>query len=233
MMESGHYSRLWLRWVGANALGEMLGLGATFAALGMGMAYLESVPGIAGILLSYGLAIVTGILEATLVGWAQWRAVQPWLPQLKFGSWWKATLFGALIAYVLGYLPSTIMGLQEETTQTATVEPDQWVVLLMAAGLGLVGGLVLSFFQWRELRRHLLSAWKWLPANMLAWMLGMPLIFLGIDVMFRIQGAVLQLVFMAGVLLLTGAIVGAVHGVALVHLIKQKNSVGQSVLPAN
>lgn len=222
-MESGHYSRLWVGWVGANTLGEMLGLGATFAALGAGMTYLGSIKGFAGILLSYGLAIVTGIIEATLVGWAQWRVLRAQLPQLRLRAWWAATLFGALIAYILGYLPSTLMGLQEESTQTAAVEPEQWVVLLLAAGLGLVGGLVLSYFQWRELRRQLPSAWLWLPANMLAWMLGMPLIFLGIDTMFRIQVPALQLVFMAGILLLTGAIVGAVHGIVLVRLVKHKN----------
>lgn len=232
-MESGHNSRLWVRWVGANALGEMLGLGATFAALGAGMTYLGSIKGFGGIILSYALAIVTGIIEASLVGWAQWQAVRPWLPQLKFWSWWRATLIGALIAYILGYLPSTIMGLQEESTQITGVEPDQWVVLLLAAGLGLVGGLVLSFFQWRELRQHLPSAWVWLPANMLAWMLGMPLIFLGIDMMFHIQGAALQGVYMAGVLLLTGAIVGAVHGMALVRLVKQKNDVDRRVFSPN
>lgn len=223
-MKSDHFSRLWFRWVGANALGEMFGLGATFAVLGAGMTYLGSIPGITGILLGYGLAIVTGVLEATFVAWAQWNAMRPWLPEIRLSSWWLATLIGALIAYILGYLPSTIMGLQEESTQTTAVEPEQVVMLLLAAGLGLVGGLVLSFFQWRELRRHVPSAWKWLPANMLAWMLGMPLIFCGIDQMFRIQGAGLQFLFMAGVLLMTGAVVGAVHGIVLVQLVKQKDA---------
>lgn len=232
-MESGHYSRLWFRWVGANALGEMLGLGATFAALAFGMTYLGSIKGLAGILLSYGLAIVTGIIEASLVGWAQWRVLVTKLPRLRLRSWWAATLFGALIAYILGYLPSTIMGLQEEATKTAAVEPEQWLVLLLAAGLGLVGGLVLSYFQWRKLRRHLPSAWLWLPANMLGWMLGMPLIFLGIDSMFRLRGAGLQLVFIAGTLLLTGAIVGAVHGIALVRLVKHRDEIELQGLPTN
>lgn len=210
--------------MGANAVGEMLGLGTTFALLGVGQSYAGSVPGIGGILLGYGLAIVTGGIEATIVGLAQWRAMKPWLPEIKRHSWWLATFIGALIAYVLGYLPSTIMGLQEEANQTTAVEPDQWVILLLAAGLGLVGGLVLSLFQMRELRRHVPEAWKWLPANMLGWMFGMPLIFWGIDLIFKIQSVMLQIGLMAGILLLTGAIVGAVHGVVLVYLVKLKTS---------
>lgn len=222
-MHPDQYSKLWIRWVLANALGEMLGLGATFAVLAAGISYVNSIPGVTGILLGYTLAIITGIFEATIVGWAQWQAMKSWLPDIRLGSWWRATLIGALIAYFLGYLPSTIMGLQDETAQTTSVEPEQWVTLLLAAGLGLIGGLVLSYFQWRELRRHVPAAWKWLPANMLAWMLGMPLIFWGIDRIFTLQSVALQITAFAGVLLLAGAIVGTVHGAVLVQLVKSKS----------
>jgi hypothetical protein len=40
---------------------------------------------------------------------------------------------------------------------------------------------VLSFAQWRVLRKAAGRAGGWIPANMLAWMAGMPLIFWGID----------------------------------------------------
>jgi hypothetical protein len=65
------------------------------------------------------------------------------------GAWWLATLIGALMAYVMGYLPSTLMSLGEQASQTQTpvAEPDQWLVLLLAAGLGAIGGAVLSFPQ--------------------------------------------------------------------------------------
>ena len=86
-----------------------------------------------------------------------------------------------MAAYVLGYLPSTLMSLGEQSTQTPMAEPPQWIVLLLAAGLGLVGGAVLSFAQWRVLRKAVARAGCWIPANMLAWMVGMPLIFWGID----------------------------------------------------
>lgn len=220
-MNSGRLVRLWLKWVAANAVGEMIGLGTTFAVLGLGLSAASGISGILGILLGYGLAIITGILEATVVGWAQWRVINPWLPKITFKAWWGATLIGALIAYCLGYLPSTIMSLQDQSTQTAAVEPEQWVILLLAAGMGLGGGLVLSYFQWRVLRKHVDGARVWLPANMLGWILGMPLIFWGIDMVQKIEDPALQILFIAGALLVTGAIVGAVHGIFLVQLVKQ------------
>jgi len=95
--------------------------------------------------------------------------------------------------------------------------------MLMAAGMGLLGGLVLSYYQSRVLRKNVNGAGIWLPANMLAWMLGMPMIFWGIDQTQRFQSLATQILWMAGVLLLTGAIVGAVHGIALVHLVKESD----------
>ncbi|MBA4400021.1 MAG: hypothetical protein C0396_09180, partial [Anaerolinea sp.] len=71
---------LWLRWVGANALGEMVGLGLTFLAAAIGFAKLESLGGLAGVLLAFAFAVASGIFEATLVGWAQWWAMRPWFP---------------------------------------------------------------------------------------------------------------------------------------------------------
>jgi len=203
----------------ANALAEMVGLGLTFLAAVIGFAKLESLGGLAGILLGFAFAVATGIFEATLVGWAQWWAMQPWFPGVRKRDWWRATAIGALLAYILGYLPSTMMSLQTETTQTAaTVEPAQSMLLLLAAGMGLVGGAVLSFAQWLVLRKHVHGAGIWLLANMLAWMLGMPMIFWAID-QAQILGSNGQAVLlMAGALLAVGALVGAVHGLALVRL---------------
>ena len=210
---------LWLRWVWANALGEMIGLGLTFLVAALGFTKLESLAGLAGILLAFAFAVASGIFEATLVGWAQWWAMRPWFPGIQRWAWWRATVIGALLAYILGYLPSTLMNLQAETTQSAAApEPSQGVVLLLAAGMGLVGGAVLSFAQWLVLRKHARGASLWLPANMLAWMLGMPVIFWAIDQAQKLNSINQVVPFMAVTLLVVGATVGAVHGLALVRL---------------
>ena len=209
---------LWWRWVAANAAGEMLGLGATFAVITLAFSGLEGQAGVAGVLLAFLLAVGSGALEATLVGLAQWWAMHPWFPTLTRRAWWLATLAGALVAYALGYLPSTLMSLGEEASQAPVAEPPQWIVLLLAAGLGAVAGAVLSLAQWWVLRRHVPGAGWWVPANMLAWLVGMPIIFWGIDVAQQVQPLGLMILLLAGCLLLTGAVVGAVHGAALVRL---------------
>lgn len=211
--------RLWLRWVAANALGECFGLGLTFLVIGLVFSRLGDQQSVGFILFVFLVAVASGALEATLVGLVQWWAMQPWFPAISRLEWWRATLVGALLAYVLGYLPSTLISLGEAASQEPVTEPPQWLMLLFAAGLGLVGGAVLSFAQWLVLRRHVPHAGRWLPANMLAWLAGMPLIFWGIDLAFRQETLLVATLLLATILLLTGAIVGAIHGAFLVDLI--------------
>jgi hypothetical protein len=162
-------------------------------------------------------------VEATIVGLAQWWAMHPWFPSIKRFSWWLATLAGALIAYVLGYLPSTLMDMGASASQSAAapVEPPQWVVLLLAAGMGAIGGAVLSFAQWLVLRGKVKRARLWIPANMLAWTFGMPLIFWGIDQVFKMSQVWQSVLLMAGVLFVTGAVVGAIEGAFLIRMVNE------------
>jgi hypothetical protein len=53
---------------------------------------------------------------------------------------------------------------------------------------------------------------------MLAWMVGMPIIFWGIDAAQKGQPVWQALLLMAGVLFLAGAVVGGIHGLFLVRL---------------
>lgn len=218
---------LWLRWIAANAFAELFGLGLTFVVVVLVISHLPNQQAVEGILLSFFIAVLSGMIEATLVGLAQWRVLSPCFPAVTRRAWWLATLAGAEVAYVLGYLPSTLMSLGEaasESPAVPTVEPAQWIVLLLAAGLGAVGGAVLSFAQWLVLRRKVARAGWWIPANMLAWLAGMPILFWGIDAAQKGQPLLDSVLLMAGVLLLTGAVVGAVHGVFLVWLAGQSQT---------
>ena len=157
--------------------------------------------------------------------------MQPWFSSLTRRAWWLGTLIGALAAYALGYLPSTLMDLGAQTGQAAPVaEPAQWIVMLLAAGLGLAAGAVLSFAQWLALRRVACGAGIWIPANMLAWMVSMPLIFWGIDIAQKAQSMAHTVLIMAGVLLLIGVVAGAVHGIFLVHIASKSKAYSSTKL---
>jgi hypothetical protein len=211
-------STLWLRWVAANAFGELLGLGMTFAVIAWVFSSMGDQGTTIAVLGSFLVAAASGAIEATLVGLAQWWAMHPWFPAITRRAWWLATLVGALVAYVLGYLPSTLMSLGEGASQSQVTEPPQWIVLLLAAGLGAVAGAVLSFAQWLALHRKVSRAGWWIPANMLAWLVGMPIIFWGIDAAQGGQPFARTVLLLAGCLLLTGAVVGAIHGAFLARL---------------
>lgn len=209
------------RWVPANALGELVGLGGTGL---VGLAYYRYAgepAGVGAVLAGFGVAVASGAFEATVLGFAQHWAVRPWLPALKASRWCLATLWGALAAYVLGWLPSTLfsLGSAGDPAPTPVAEPPQWAVLLAAAGLGLAAGAVLAAAQALELRRHVPQAWRWVPANMLAWAVGMPLVFLGVDLAAREQPAWRAALLAVATLLATGAVVGVINGSFLARLL--------------
>src|SRR4030042_5174339 len=97
---------LWLRWVAANALGEMFGLGLTLLLGAVVISSLGDQQSVSVIFLTFLVAVASGAIEATLGGLAQWWGMHPWFPLIRRTSWWLATLIGALVAYVLGYRPT-------------------------------------------------------------------------------------------------------------------------------
>jgi hypothetical protein len=216
---------LWKRWVGANAAAETIGLGGSALAL-VGLIALvdEESPG--GIVVMALAAILFGtLLEGVVVGLFQWRVLREPLPALSRHRWLIATAVGACAAWTLGMLPSTLLSLALEPASVAPplAEPPAALVYLLAAGLGLVLGPVLGVPQWLALRRYVRHAGWWVPANMLAWMLGMVIIFLGATNIQQDSSSISVVFIIAASVLTAGAVVGAVHGLALVELVKPAN----------
>lgn len=206
----------WSRWVLANAAGELAGLGT--AAL-IGWILVSSLRGEQSLLQHILLAlamIAAGAFEGAIVGAAQAWVLAPRLPALPRWEWMRATILGALVAWALGMLPSTLLAAGAETSGQPAAEPGPAVVYPLAALLGAVAGAILAFFQWRVLRRHLPGALGWLAANAAAWTLGMPIIFLGADVAARGGSVAATVSIVALTLAGAGAAVGAVHGLWLV-----------------
>lgn len=212
---------LWLRWVGANSLAELLGLGATFALGILIIARIQSIGTVVASFLGILLFAATGAIEGAVVGRLQWGVLRGPFPAITRRAWVVATIIGAVVAWFLGSLPSTLMDMGSQETGAVAQEPATWVIMLLAAAMGLFLGAVLSFPQWRVLRRATTGAWLWIPANCLAWALGMPLIFASVDRAYAAyeSGSIAgTLLIFAIALALAGAVVGAVHGLALVKL---------------
>lgn len=209
---------LYLRWILANALGELLGLGATFA-IGIGLfSGLAESPGWLPTLLTAVLMTASGAIEGGVVGWLQWQVLRGPFPMVMRGVWVRATILGAVVAWALGAVTMVIGSLSASSGEQTMQEPDPTFMLVMEVSMGLAAGLILAFPQWRVLRYAVKHFWVWLPANSLAWGLGMPLIFAGVDQAMAAGSTWAAVALFALHLLLTGALAGAVHGLALVWL---------------
>lgn len=220
---------LWLQWVGANALGELAGLGGVVMVVAALASQSWSPPAL--VLLAGMVAL--GTTEGAVVGVAQWLVVRQVLA-LRARPWVAATALGAAAAWALGMLPGTIMAMAGPTgAESAPPEIPAAAQAGLAAGLGAVAGAVLAVFQWRLLRRHVPHAIRWIPANAAAWALGMPLVF-------RVAGSAppegASASFVAEALVwiaVVGGVVGAVHGLVLVRLVVPRRRLSLAVPPAD
>jgi hypothetical protein len=214
---------LWSRWVVANALGEALGLGST-ALVGLALfPALNEGNGLLAALAVAVLAIVAGTaIEGLIVGTAQWLVLREPLPDLAWRTWAVATAIGAGIAWTFGMLPSTLMSLGQDAEQGAATEPSALVIYALAFAMGLVLGPVLGCAQWLVLRRHLAGAGIWMPANALAWAFGMVIVFAGVSALFDRGVSPGSVILAVLSLAATGAVVGGIHGLALIRLLRQR-----------
>jgi hypothetical protein len=215
---------LWLRWVRANALAEWIGLGATLAIDALILSRVAAGGGMLASIVGILLVTATGAIEGVIVGLWQWSVLRSPFPHIAKRAWVSATVLGAVVAWFLGSLPSTLMDMGAQQSGASVEEPPVAVVLLLAAAMGLVLGVVLGYPQWRVLRGNVTKAGLWIPANSVAWALGMPIIFAAMDLAFASPTLLGSLVILAASLLLTGAVVGAVHGAVLVKLAGEQDT---------
>lgn len=215
-------TKFYPRWVWANAWSELLGLGGTLA---IGFFIFSRLDNENWLVVTGGLvfAVLAGAsLEGGLVGYAQARVLRSVMSDLATARWVWATVAGAGTAWLLGMIPSTVAAMTSSPGTEPAPEPTGWIMLGMAAAIGIVLGPILSLPQALVLRHLGMRAWSWVPANAIAWSVGMALIFAGTGII--PQDATILLI--SGTLFATclaaGCVVGAVHGAWLIRLLRRQ-----------
>lgn len=215
--------KLWFQWILANTVAETVGLGGTLL---IGILLLSNAEKTVGVIPAAVLAVLAGtLIEGTVVGTMQWLVLRRPLKSMRWRSWALATALGAFVAWTLGMIPSTFYLTGADTATTSTTPMSDLMVYALAAAMGLALGAILGVPQWLVLRRYIPKAGWWVLANALAWMLGMVIVFIGTSFIpageIALQVALLLLLFVVA----AGATVGAVHGLALIWLLRSRRSV--------
>ena len=213
------------RWVLANGVGELLGLGlGGLAGLPLQLRLESALPTVAAALLG---AVVFAALEGAIVGGLQWRVLRERAPSVSARAWVGATMLGGLIAWLAVSLPFALMR-DETAAGEATSEPPLILQLAMMALAGLAAGPVLGGTQALVLRRVTDRPWSWVWANARAWAVGLPIIQLAAGGMPAGTPIALVVAIAAAALFVAGCAVGRIHGPTLLRLTEEH--AGQTVL---
>jgi hypothetical protein len=99
-------NKFWQRWVVANAVGELLGLGAV-AVVGFLLFQHADEPNNAAQALAFAATFIAlGAFEGLVIGFAQRQVLRVLLPSVR--GWVFATVVGAMGAWAVGMVPSTV-----------------------------------------------------------------------------------------------------------------------------
>jgi hypothetical protein len=203
-------SSLWRRWVLAFTLGELIGFGG-IPALGGALAFwvTDSVDAVPRSLLLYSVAVLGGLGEGAVLAWFQTRVLREYLPGLNVRRWIVVTALAAAFAWACGMLAPTLDDLIELSTPAQiTIWVPASVLILFSIG---------SAQAW-VLRGVVEFPHRWITANLLGWLAGLPWTFvLPALVSESAPIAVWVITFViAGVLM--GFTAGAVTGLFLLRL---------------
>ena len=182
-------------WVALCAFAEAIGMTAAAGASRAGQ-QLDGRPAAA-----LGVVVLGGLVEGTALGIAQAMLLGRRFPRLRRGRYVLATVLVAGLGWSAASAPSVLAG------DEGGAAPPVGLVLLGAAGLGLVMGAALGAVQALVLRGASTHPWRWVRANSLAWPGAMVLIFAG--------ATTPDDTWPVGQLLLLGALTGAAAGALL------------------
>jgi hypothetical protein len=155
------------RWVGFVVAGE--GLGFLVPVSGFWLASALGLEGWA----AWAVLVVAGAGEGALLGLGQSLALRGTRAAVAVGRWVAATAAAASVAWSIGMLPPTLDDLGAPLDFGA---PATWIAVGLGA-LVLLASIPLA--QWPVLRAAgVARAWRWIPLNMGAWLVGLVFTFL-------------------------------------------------------
>jgi len=193
----------WRRWTVFTTAGEVVGFVAP--SLAGALAFGLGAPA----LVSSAALVAAGTVEGALLGLGEHSALVRALPAISRRSWTVATAAAAAVAWAAGMLPGTLESLgMPFALAMATWAPASVVILLSIGGM-----------QWLVLRNHLPGASRWIPANIVAWVVALPAPFIGLALV--PAGSPWWAWGMAGIAsgVVMAVVVAAITGWALVRMI--------------
>jgi len=149
-----------------------------------------------------------GAAEGALLGAGQRRALDPVIP--VSAKWTIRTAAAAAGAWAIGMLPNTLIDLSVPI----------WLALALSAPLAPVLLFSIGFAQWTLLRRHVPGAWRWIPANGVAWLIALPPTFIAPALLPADAAVQVYVVSWLAAGLVMAAIVAAITGLAVVLLLR-------------
>ena len=132
-------NRFYLKWIIANSLAEMIGLGTSALLWIAADRRMEAQIGTVGMV----VAVIVGstLFEGMAVGYGQWSVLRGPLPLVQCPGMDRSHHVGSFVAWTLGMAPSTLMNMGVETAADASPpEISEWMVFLLAALMGLGAG---------------------------------------------------------------------------------------------
>ena len=208
---------LWLRWVGVNVVGEIVGFGLAGTLMMLSGEAITSQDGLPQLILGGVAVIAVGLLEGTSVGLAQWTVLRTTFPSISALAWLAATIAGAIVAWGAGMAIGVLAG-------DALAADDVDMPIAGALVIGAIAGAILAAPQWTALRRAGIEAPWWVPAHAFAWSVGMVVAFAGVAALPSSAAITFTVIAMAGTGLGMGVLVAATTGLALVDAARPRPS---------
>jgi hypothetical protein len=156
--------------------------------------------------------LAAGAVEGAALGWGQAAVLRHALPALSRRRWVLATAGAAVLACLIGLVPSAV------ADRTAGWPAALRVVAAALLRCGLLGSI--STAQWWVLRQHVAHAARWVPATAVAWTVGLG-VFLGFTMPLWRPGQDIAVTVAIGVTggLLMAATTAAITGMTMRRLL--------------